>query len=137
MTMRITPDRISTLAKDEVFVFGSNEAGRHGAGAARDALAFGAKFGVYLGMCGQTFAIPTKDPRLRTLPLDRIQSYVNTFLGYAKLAPHLKFMVTPIGCGLAGYKPSQISPFFKEGVQLENVWLPSSFHDFYRQEKKD
>lgn len=76
-------------------------------------------------MKGRSFAIPTKDQQIRTLPLRRIEGYVNAFIGYAKEHPELTFYVTPIGCGLAGYSPEQIAPMFKQAPT--NVVLPKCF----------
>lgn len=96
-----------------IFVFGSNLAGRHGAGAAKHArLWYGAVYGNGKGFQGRSYAIPTKDENLKTLPLDSIENYVKEFLVFAKLNPNLKFGVTAIGCGLAGYIPKNIAPFF-------------------------
>lgn len=97
-----------------IFVFGSNEAGRHGAGAALYAVQnHGAIYGVGFGMQGNSFGIPTKDKNIRTLPLEKIKEYVDKFIAYAKMHPDKHFQVTRIGCGLAGYTDSQIAPMFK------------------------
>jgi hypothetical protein len=97
----------------DIFVFGSNEAGIHGAGAAAFALRHhGAIWGKGEGLQGTSYAIPTKDYRIRTLPLDTIKIYVDRFLNFAREHPELTFYVTPIGCGLAGYKRHQIEPMF-------------------------
>jgi hypothetical protein len=121
-----TSNNISDLKPNEIFVFGSNEAGIHGAGAARLAYEkFGAVWGKGFGLYGQTYAIPTKDKRIETLPLQRIKQYVDTFLFFAKVNPQYTFLVTKIGCGLAGYKPEQIGPFFKNNPP--NVILPKEF----------
>ncbi len=99
---------------DSIFVFGSNLAGRHGAGAALYAAdVYGAKSGVGKGRTGDAYAIPTKDREIQTLPLDHIQVYVEEFLEYASLYPEEVFFVTRIGCGLAGYKNEQIAPMFR------------------------
>jgi hypothetical protein len=128
MISRITPAFIDRVAADEVFVFGSNLAGVHGAGAARDAILMGARFGLGEGISGRTYAIPTKPADLsRSLPLSRIRPYVERFTVFARTNPKFKFLVTPIGCGLAGYHPKDISPLFREAAKLENVWLPESF----------
>ena len=112
-----------------IFVFGSNLAGRHGAGAAKWALENkGAIYGQGVGMMGDSYGIPTKDENIQTLSLDRIKVFVNYFLEYAKNHPHMKFQLTPIGCGLAGYKPFQIAPMFK-GV-TENVMVPDEFKEY-------
>ena len=99
----------------DIFVFGSNLAGRHGAGAALFALRErGAMYGLGVGLHGHSYAIPTKDMNVRTLPLDKIADYVAMFLDFARLHPKLIFEVTPIGCGLAGYKRSEIEPLFED-----------------------
>lgn len=96
-----------------IFVFGSNEAGIHGAGAAAFAYAKrGARYGFGYGHSGDSFAIPTKNEDIRTLPLDIINAYVCGFLAYATGKRKLKFMVTRIGCGLAGYTDAEIAPMF-------------------------
>ena len=118
----------------EIFVFGSNLAGIHGAGAARDAvLKHGAtyeknvtarwgKCGQYgVGIQGSSYAIPTKDEWIRTLPIERIRPFVKEFIEFALAHPELEFNVTRIGCGLAGYKDADMSPLF-EGAP-DNVSL--------------
>jgi hypothetical protein len=112
---------------NDVFVFGSNEAGRHGAGAAWWAAIFGARWGVGNGHEGQTYAIPTKDFNLKVLDLNSIEVYVKQFISYVRQHPELNFLVTPIGTGLAGLDPKDIAPMFKAAVDMENVWLPQSF----------
>lgn len=111
-----------------VFVFGSNEAGVHGAGAAKHAYKeLGARWGFSYGRMGDTFAIPTKDDAIQTLPLDRIEMYVMGFIAFAKGHPKLHFKVTRIGCGLAGYKDSQIAPLFKDAPKncsFDEKWMP-------------
>lgn len=97
----------------DIFVFGSNLAGIHGAGAARFAAHHhGATLGKGVGLQGRSYAIPTKDGTLKTLPLDYIEKRVKQFIQFAADNPHLTFYVTPIGCGLAGYKRWQIRPMF-------------------------
>lgn len=115
----------------EILVFGSNEGGHHGAGAAWTAHRHhGAELGVAYGLTGNAFAIPTKDHTIRhTLPLSRIQGYVQGFIAFAEGQQHLVFNVTRIGCGLAGLKDEQIAPMFKGAINLGNVgfdtkWLP-------------
>lgn len=101
--------------KDPVFVFGSNVAGRHGKGAALWARQHrGAVYGQGKGLQGNSYAIPTKGHRLETLSLDDIRIHVGEFLLFARDHEHMTFQVTPIGCGLAGYQPSQIAPMFKD-----------------------
>jgi hypothetical protein len=108
-----------------VFVFGSNLAGRHGKGAALWAKQYrGALYGVGQGPQGNSYAIPTKGYNLEILPLDRIEYYVNIFLNHARESTDT-FRVTPIGCGLAGYRYDQIAPMFK-GAPV-NAVLPPEF----------
>lgn len=130
MNKRTTLNNITTLAEDEIFVFGSNLAGRHGAGAA--GLAW-EKFGAIKfqgeGLQGQSYALPTKDHKIETLPLTQIQTSVDSFVYTASLYPEKKFLVTEVGCGLAGFTPAQIAPLFKKAAELENVWLPQRFWD--------
>lgn len=96
-----------------IFVFGSNLAGRHGGGAAFEAARyFGAVYGVGVGPTGRSYAIPTKDERIETLPLEIIRVHVDEFLEYAAGNPGTEFFVTAIGCGLAGYEPQDIAPMF-------------------------
>lgn len=109
-----------------IFVFGSNLAGRHGAGAALHARNHcGAKYGVGEGLQGKSYAIPTKDEQLRTLPLERIREYVERFIAFATERSDLTFEVTRIGCGLAGYKDEDIAPMF-QGAPT-NCKLPASW----------
>lgn len=127
---RHTPEAIFELTEGQIFVFGSNTAGRHGAGAARIAAKnFKAQYGVGSGPTGFTYAIPTKDSALNTLPLSVIAEHASSFFWYAKQNPSLDFLVTPIGCGLAGYTASDIAPIFERCVELQNVRLPSTFFD--------
>ena len=97
----------------DIFVFGSNRAGIHGAGAARFAkLQHGAIWGRGEGLQGNSYGIPTKDHKIITLPLDQIRAHVAKFLWFARVNSQLTFDITPIGCGLAGYKRYQIRPMF-------------------------
>ena len=116
----------------EIFVFGSNLAGRHGKGAALCALKeYGAVYGKGIGLQGNSYAIPTKDENLSTLPLDKIEHYVNVFLQFAKRHQELTFRVTRIGCGLAGYKDTDIAPMFADSPR--NCILPEEWvHFLYR-----
>ncbi len=120
-------DNVEELRDDEIFVFGSNLSGIHGAGAAYSALKWGAKIGKGIGICGMTYAIPTKDENIQTLPLSRIKDYIIDFIEYAKNNPHLKFLVTKIGCGLAGYTEKDIAPLFHEANNIRNIILPSGW----------
>jgi hypothetical protein len=109
-----------------IFVFGSNLAGRHGKGAALHARQHhGAIYGQGEGLQGSSYGIPTKDERLRTLPLETVRDHVERFKGFARQHPELTFEVTAIGCGLAGYKPEDIAPFFAGSP--ENCILPDEF----------
>jgi hypothetical protein len=111
----------------EIFVFGSNEAGRHGKGAALSArLNHGAVYGQGEGLQGDSYAIPTKDRNLGVRSIDEIASSVTTFLEFALSRPDLTFNVTPIGCGLAGYKPKDIAWMFDLPAP-KNVNLPREF----------
>lgn len=126
--MKFTPEFINQLKSNEVFVFGSNLAGIHGAGAAKTAnKLFGAEFGKGVGPTGNCYALPTKDEDIWTLPLNRIEEYVLDFLDYAKENPNKTFLVTQIGCGLAGWTPEDIAPMFKK--HTINVILPKEFHE--------
>ena len=125
---RITPENITSIAENEVFVFGSNLSGRHGKGAAKTALGWGAKLGQAAGIQGKTYGIPTKDAAIkRTLRIDEIKPFVDDFIEFAKANENLTFLVTEIGTGLAGYKPKDIAPLFAECVNLKNVKLPQRF----------
>lgn len=112
-----------------VFVFGSNEAGIHGSGAALDARRHrGAVYGKGFGHFGNSFAIPTKDLHIKTLPLENIKNYVNLFIDYANAHPELRFEVTRIGCGLAGYTDADIAPMF--AGTPENCELPEGWREW-------
>ena len=120
---RITPEWIDSLKENEVFVFGSNLAGLHGGGAARVArLRFGAVMGNGVGMQGQSYAIPTMQGGVET-----IRPYVADFIADAKANPDKQFLVTPIGCGIAGFEPKDIAPLFEEAKTVQNISLPQSF----------
>jgi hypothetical protein len=98
-----------------IFVFGSNLAGRHGKGSAKDAARnYGAEYGVGVGRTGNAYAIPTKDENLEILPIDDIGSHIWTFVDYAYEHPELEFQIVDVGCGLAGYKAEQVAPFFRD-----------------------
>jgi hypothetical protein len=112
-----------------IFVFGSNLAGRHGKGAALFARQkHGAIYGQGIGKQGNSYAIPTKDQHIRTLPISIITEYVKEFLSYAADHPELTFQLTPIGCGLAGYQHSQIAPLFTGAT--ENIQIPPEFQPY-------
>ena len=124
-TKRISPKWIDDLAENEIFVFGSNISGFHGGGAAQLAMEWGAVWGQGVGLHGQTYAIPTMQGGVET-----IKPYVDDFLSFAKLHHELKFLVTEIGCGIAGFTVKEIAPLFKVAIdeEIENVYLPKSFY---------
>jgi hypothetical protein len=128
MNNRITSNNITELKSNEIFVFGSNQSGKHGKGAAKTALKWGAKYGQAEGLQGQTYGIPTVNPWITNkLPLSIIEKYVNKFLDFAKRHPELNFLVTEIGCGLAGWTVEDIAPLFIDAVALVNIFLPQRF----------
>lgn len=119
---RLTPSEINVLSQNEVFVFGSNVQGMHTIGAARVAYnEFGAEWGNGEGLQGQSYAIPTMEGE------DSIRAAIKRFIEFANNHPELKFLVTPIGCGVAGYTSEEIAPIFKSATDLKNVYLPISF----------
>lgn len=129
---RVTPENITELKPNEVFVFGSNEQGIHGSGAARAAKNFGAIRGYGWGRMGQTFAIPTKSTPYKTLPLDKIQNYISQFKNQVHpVTDDTVYIITKIGCGLAGYKVCDIAPMFKWAANNPSFSLPQEFYDFY------
>lgn len=123
-----SPENITEIKNNEIFVFGSNKSGKHGKGAAKQALTWGAKYGQAEGLQGRTYGIPTKDYSVyKTLPINEIKLYVDKFIEFALLNPQYTFLVTEIGCGLAGYKPKEIAPLFKEAINISNIKLPKRF----------
>lgn len=121
--MDYTPQDITHISENEVFVFGSNINGRHCSGAARSAFdKFGAIWGKGVGMQGNSYAIPTMEGDMEVL-----RAYINDFVEFARTHPKLRFLVTRVGCGIAGYKDSQIAPMFWKALALQNVVLPKSF----------
>ena len=123
MSRRYTPDHITHLEPDEIFVFGSNLQGMHAGGAARIAYnKFGARWGQGVGIQGQSYAIPTMQGGVET-----IKPYVDEFIKLAREWDQNTFYVTRIGCGIAGFTDRQIAPLFDEAYDLYNVRLPESF----------
>lgn len=121
--IEFTPDKITKLESNEVFVFGSNLKGEHIGGAARLAYEkFGAVWGLGVGLAGQSYAIPTMHGGV-----DAIKPYVDQFIEMAKVMKDKKFYVTKIGCGIAGFKIEEMAPLFKGALELENVALPREF----------
>lgn len=125
MTKIYTPERIDSLKPNEIFVFGSNLEGIHGGGAAFAAWKnFGAIWGQGVSLQGQSYGIPTMHGGV-----DVIKPYVDKFIDFAKEHPELTFLVTKIGCGIAGFSCDEIGPLFAEAVDLPNVILPKEFID--------
>ncbi len=117
---RTTPEYITSLQPNEVFVFGSNLRGMHGGGAAYIAYRkFGAIMGQGVGLQGQSYGIPTMQGGV-----DTIRPYVDEFIQFAKEHQHLTFLVTRIGCGIAGFTDDEISPLFEKAHEVENIVLP-------------
>ena len=120
-----TPERITKLQPDEIFVFGSNLEGMHGGGAAWVAYeAFGAVWGQGVGLQGQSYGIPTMQGGV-----DTIKPYVDDFIAFTRRHPELFFYVTRIGCGIAGFQDREIAPLFAEARGIQNICLPKTFVD--------
>ena len=120
---RTTPEHITTLQSNEIFVFGSNLQGMHGGGAAYVAhRKFGAIWGQGVGLQGQSYGIPTMQCGVET-----IRPYVDEFIQFAKEHPNLTFLVTRIGCGIAGFTDDEISPLFEKAHDVENIVLPPNW----------
>lgn len=118
-----TQEWITELKPNEIFVFGSNLAGMHGGGAARVAMErFGAIWGQGVGLQGQCYAIPTMQGGV-----DTIKPYVDEFIAFAKAHPEYTFLVTPIGCGIAGFTAEDIAPLFYHALDEQNILLPENF----------
>ena len=131
MEGRITPNIITKLKDNEIFIFGSNLSGRHGKGAAKTALGWGAKWGQAKGLQGRTYGIPTKDASIRrTLTIEEIKPFVDEFIEFAKANENLIFLVTEIGTGLANHKKENIAPLFKQAVNYKNIYLSKDFFFF-------
>lgn len=130
--LNYTPDNITELGEDEVFVFGSNLAGNHAGGAARTAVEkFGAIMGQGVGMQGQSYAIPTMQGGVET-----IKPYVDEFIDLAREWDQTTFYVTRIGCGIAGFTDEEIAPLFKDALELYNVRLPKSFVEVLKKQRE-
>lgn len=120
---RVSPQWITTLADDEVFVFGSNLEGLHGGGAALLAYErFGAIWGQGTGLQGKSYGIPTMHGGI-----DAIAPYVDEFIAFAREHRGVKFLVTEIGCGIAGFTVEEMAPLFKDAMDEENIYLPQRF----------
>ncbi len=130
--LKYTPENITSLERDDIFVFGSNLEGRHLGGAARVALdKFGARMGQGVGIQGQSYAIPTMQGGV-----DTIRPYVDEFIDIAREWDQNTFYVTRIGCGIAGFTDEEIAPLFDEAYDLYNVRLPKSFADIIRRKRE-
>lgn len=117
---RISPEFITELDENEVFVFGSNLDGMHAGGAAKIAHnSFGAVWGEGVGFHGRSYAIPTMHGGLNA-----IKPYVDDFIEFARINSEMIFLVTRVGCGIAGFRDEEMAPLFREAVELENVYLP-------------
>ena len=126
--MNVTPELIEELKQNEIFVFGSNLAGRHNGGAARTARKkFGAIQGQGVGLQGQSYAIPTMHGGV-----EDIQPYVDEFINFAKINNNLHFYVTKIGCGIAGFKIEEIAPLFSKCIDMDNASLPIEFINYIK-----
>ncbi len=133
MNREYTPERITHLEPDDIFVFGSNLLGRHAGGAARTAYRkFGAIWGQGVGIQGQSYAIPTMQGGIET-----IRPYVDEFINLAREWDQNTFYVTRIGCGIAGFTDEEIAPLFDEAYDLYNVRLPKSFADIIERRRKE
>ena len=120
---RTTPEFITELQPDEIFVFGSNLKGLHGGGAAYTAYRkFGAIMGQGVGLQGQSYAIPTMQGGV-----DTIRPYVDEFIAFAEAHPELTFLVTRIGCGIAGFTDEEIAPLFRQAHTVDNIVLPEDW----------
>lgn len=126
-----TPERIYDLSENEIFVFGSNCSGRHEAGAAYFAWnKFGAEMGIGEGLTGQCYALPTMDEYFKTLPLVEIRRKIKHFIKVCKEHPEKIFLLTKIGCGIAGYSPTEVASQFRDFLPLPpNLILPREFHE--------
>lgn len=121
-----TPEKIFHLKENEIFVFGSNLSGFHGGGAALLAYSrFGAIWGQGVGLQGQSYAIPTMQGGVET-----IKPYVDEFIDFARQYKEKTFLVTRIGCGIAGFRDDEIAPLFKDAIDEENIILPKEFVDY-------
>ena len=130
MNTRITPNHITELKPNEIFVFGSNLQGYHGGGARLAMNQWGAVWGQGTGLQGQTYAIPTMQGGIGT-----IRPYIDQFIKFAQNDPERTFLVTEIGCGIAGFRPADIAPLFKNAINIPNIWLPQRFWEILQKEE--
>lgn len=126
--MKFHKDGTQPTNDQAIFVFGSNQAGRHGAGAAKAALDFyGARMGVGKGHVGRSYALPTKDHRIESLSLEQIKAHVEDFKSYAMRNPQYEFFMTSVGTVLAGYSVEDIAPMFyppQDNIDYPDTWRP-------------
>lgn len=137
---RITPENITELKPNEVFVFGSNTRGLHGGGAAAAAVKWGAIMGNGFGRQGQTYAIPTlcfpvTRQGMEAIPTPHIKTHINIFIDHAKRFPKEIFLVTRIGTGIAGMPIEEIAPLFENAIEIKNIYLPQEFWDILKKNK--
>lgn len=133
---KLTSELISELKDNEIFVFGSNTKGLHAGGAAYYASKlFGAEWGVSEGPTGRTYAIPTCTPSIEKVSVNELKNSIDRFIQYAKENPTLNFLVTPIGCGIAGWNVADVAPMFEAAKSLPNVSLPESFWKYFLETK--
>ena len=133
---RISSNNITKLEDNEVFVFGSNAQGAHGGGAARFAMNFGAVYGQAFGLQGKTFAIPTVDyTKSGKMEVSEIKKYVDKFLDFTLKHKDKKFLVTEIGCGIAGFKVEEMAELFRAALEYDNVYIPKRFYDYLTSNK--
>lgn len=133
MENRVLDRWVRSLNENEIFVFGSNLAGRHGAGAAKLAMKWGAQYGNPEGIQGRTYAIPTKCSQVRNpLSLEQIKEKIGNFQYYAMHHPEYTFLVTEVGCGLSGYSPKDIAPLFRSCISIENIHFSKRFWEILK-----
>ena len=132
MNFEITPELITEIKDNEIFVFGSNTKGLHAGGAAHYASKlFGAEWGVSEGITGRTYAIPTCTPSIEKVSAQDLKLSVDRFIQYASENQNLYFLVTPIGCGIAGWSAEEVAPMFESAATLPNVSLPEIFWEYF------
>jgi hypothetical protein len=126
--MKITPDNITELNENEIFVFGSNMSGQHSKGAAKTAMKWGAIYGQAAGLQGRTYGIPTVNASITNkLSINKIKMFVEYFYNFVNRNLDKHFLITEIGCGLAGHNVKDIAPLFRNFINLDNVSLPKKF----------
>ena len=124
---RFTPNHIFSLRPNQVFVFGTDKRGSQKYGAAgMAAKKFGAQIGIIEGATGFCYALPTKG-----FTIEDLQNAVSRFKDYVDNNPQLTYLVTPVGCGHAGFYVNEVSALFKDFITYKNVMLPKVFIDEY------